>query len=213
MFIDKLIQRLRLKRRKKMFVSKTTLLGSNHIFGINSIVSLLDGSSKEDIIISSDSWIHGILHSQNHGKIYFGKCTKIGVNSKILCTNSVYIDDYTAIADNTVICDNNNHPINPDFRLYMRTTGEYDDSRRWKHSDNAPIFIGKNCWIGTNVRIQKGVTIGDNSIIAACSVVTKNVPANCIAGGNPAKILKTDIDKIEAPISCKGYNEYVKNKQ
>ena len=124
------------------------------------------------------------MHSQNHGKIYFGKCTKIGVNSKILCTNSVYIDDYTAIADNTVICDNNNHPINPDFRLYMRTTGEHDDSRRWKHS-----------------------------IIAACSVVTKNVPANCIAGGNPAKILKTDIDKIEAPISCKGYNEYVKNKQ
>lgn len=124
MFINKLIQCLRLKRRKKMFVSKTTLLGSNHIFGINSIVSLLDGSSKEDIIISSDSWIHGILHSQNHGKIYFGKCTKIGVNSKILCTNSVYIDDYTAIADNTVICDNNNHPINPDFRLYMRTVHE-----------------------------------------------------------------------------------------
>ena len=50
MFIDKLIQRLRLKRRKKMFVSKTTLLGSNHIFGINSIFSLLDGSSKEDIM-------------------------------------------------------------------------------------------------------------------------------------------------------------------
>ena len=54
--------------------------------------------------------------------------------------------------------------------------------------------IGDDCWIGTNVRICKGVTIGDNSIVAACSVVTKDVPANCIVAGNPAKIVKTGID-------------------
>ena len=67
--------------------------------------------------------------------------------------------------------------------------------RMWKHSANAPIIIGENCWIGTNVRICKGVTIGDNSVIAACSVVTKDVPANCIVAGNPAKIVKSNIDK------------------
>lgn len=48
-----------------------------------------------------------------------------------------------------------------------------------------------------------------NSVIATCSGITKMFHP----GGNPAKVLKTDIDKLEAPTSCKGYNEYVKNKQ
>ena len=50
-------------------------------------------------------------------------------------------------------------------------------------------------WIGRNSIISKGVTIGENSIVAAGSVVTKDVPPNCIVGGNPAKVVKTDIDK------------------
>lgn len=57
--------------------------------------------------------------------------------------------------------------------------------------------------------IQKGVTIGDNSIVAANSVVTKDVPSNSIAAGNPARIVKTDIDKIPAPTSCAGFNAYM----
>lgn len=207
MLISSIINKLQLKRRRKMFKARATIKGENHIFGASSQIHLQKGSEKSDVIISDNVWIHGILISQNHGKIYFGKCSKLGVNCKIQCVNNVYIGDYTAIADNTTISDNNNHPISPDFRLYMRTTGEYDDARGWIHSDNAPIHIGKNCWIGTNVRIQKGVTIGDNSIVAACSVVTKDIPANCIAAGNPAKIVKTDIDKIPAPTTCKGYNE------
>ena len=122
--------------------------------------------------------------------------SKIGPTTKILCVNKVIIGAYTAVADNTTICDNNNHPVSPSFRKQMRLTPIGDDMRRWKHSANAPIIIGENCWIGTNVRICKGVTIGDNSIVAACSVVTKDVPANCIVAGNPARIVKTDIDKL-----------------
>lgn len=80
------------------------------------------------------------------------------------------------------------------------------------HSANAPIAIGRNCWIGQNARIQKGVTIGDNSIIAANSVVTKDVPANAIAAGNPAKIVKTDIDQIPAPTTYEPYNEFIKKR-
>ena len=49
-------------------------------------------------------------------------------------------------------------------------------------------IIGENCWIGANVRICKGVTIGDNSVVAACSVVTKDVPANCIVAGNHTEL-------------------------
>jgi acetyltransferase-like isoleucine patch superfamily enzyme len=54
----------------------------------------------------------------------------------------------------------------------------------------APIVIGKNVWIGANATVTPGVTIGDNAVIAAGAVVTKDVPANTIAGGVPAKIIK-----------------------
>jgi acetyltransferase-like isoleucine patch superfamily enzyme len=54
----------------------------------------------------------------------------------------------------------------------------------------APIKIGNNVWLGDKVSIMKGVTIGDNVIIGANSVVTKDIPANCIAAGIPAKVIK-----------------------
>ena len=74
------------------------------------------------------------------------------------------------------------------------------------------ITIGNNCWIGQNVRIQKGVTIGDNSVIGACSVVTKSIPANCVAVGIPAKVVKTDIDQLPLPTTCEEFNEYLQKK-
>ena len=62
------------------------------------------------------------------------------------------------------------------------------EKRHMLHS--APIRIGKRVWIGSNAVITKGVTIGDNSVIAAGAVVTKDIPANVVAGGVPAKVIK-----------------------
>ncbi len=60
-----------------------------------------------------------------------------------------------------------------------------------------PVYIGKNVWLGGDVKILAGVTIGDNAIVGAGSVVTKDVPPNVIAAGNPCKVLRkiTDADK------------------
>ena len=55
----------------------------------------------------------------------------------------------------------------------------------------APIVLGRNVWVGSNATILQGVTIGDNAIIAAGAVVTKNVAANTIVGGVPAKFIKS----------------------
>ncbi len=73
------------------------------------------------------------------------------------------------------------HDINPNNRTTMHP---------------APITLQKNVWIGSDSTILKGVTIGENSIIGAGSVVVKDIPPNCIAAGNPCKILKYIDDNI-----------------
>ena len=77
---------------------------------------------------------------------------------------------------------------------YTRITGgvlilAHDACRRLK----VDTYIGKNCFIGTRSIILPGIKIGDNVVIGAGSVVTKDVPSNCIVAGNPAKIIRSDV--------------------
>ncbi len=195
MLLKKIINYLLYQRAKRIVCNNATLVGSNHHFSPKSRVELRDGAKKANVVLMDNCWPEGQITVQHQGVVIMHEYSKIGHTTQISCVNRIEIGAYTAIADNTTICDNNNHPISPDFRKKMRLTPVGDDMRMWKHSANAPIIIGENCWIGTNVRICKGVTIGDNSVVAACSVVTKNVPANCIVAGNPAKIVRTGIDQ------------------
>ena len=213
MNFKKIIHKLRKNRITKEIIGKVTLVGNIPEITEGTTINLQKGSSKNDIIIHNNVMLLDCtIISTCSGKVKIGNYVKIGQNSKLYAVERIEIGDYTAIATDVTIVDNNNHPVNPEFRQYMRTTSHNSDARAWKHSDHKPVIIGNNCWIGANVRIQKGVTIGDNSIIAACSVVTKDVPANCIAAGNPAKIVKTDIDKIPAPTSCKEFNDFIANR-
>ena len=67
--------------------------------------------------------------------------------------------------------------------------GSDDVSFRTVQHDSAPVVIGCNVWVGAHVTITKGVTIGDNAIIAAGAVVTRDIPAGAIAGGVPARVI------------------------
>ena len=71
---------------------------------------------------------------------------------------------------------------------FISSNHSLDD--RSKHESNHPIYVGKNCWVGSGSIILPGVHLGDNSVIGAGSVVTKSVEANTIVAGNPAKILR-----------------------
>lgn len=212
MIVSRLINKVLLKRKKKQLLSKAIVAkNQDELFCKRaSTITLVDGSTPNDIIIGNKVWMWGSLNSQSGGKIVLGDFFKIGSGSVINSVDSVVIGNYSALAENVHITDNNNHPVNPSYRKYMRINGD-DESRLWKHSAHAPVVIGENCWIGRNVSIMKGVTIGDNCVIAANSVVTKSIPANCIAAGNPAKVVKTNIEEIPAPTSCEGYNEYLKH--
>jgi len=175
---------------------KVTIMGEGVRFYKSTHIALLEGASPRNIHIGAHARIHGTLSACANGIIEMGVDSKIGPGSQIRCVNKVVIGDYSAMATNCVIVDNNNHPVNPQDRLIMRKTPSGSWERSWKNSDNAPIIIGCNVWIGENVRICKGVTIGDGAVIAANAVVTKDVPSNAVAAGNPAKIVKTDIDLL-----------------
>ena len=153
-------------------------------------VIFADGSCRDDVELWDNVTLYGILSSQSHGKIIMGDNTRLGRGSIIRSVDKVVIGSYTAIADNVVITDNGNHPIDPVFRRKMKLDSLDGDMRMWKHSEHAPVIIGENVWVGENSRIQRGVTIGDNAIVAAGAIVTKDVPANSIVAGIPAKVIK-----------------------
>ena len=98
----------------------------------------------------------------------------INRHAKIRCFNHIQIGNDVTISENVVMWDTDAHAVMREE--YVKTT---------------PIVIGDRVWIGTNVIILKGVTIGNNVVIGAESVVNKNVPSNCLAAGNLAKVIRT----------------------
>lgn len=95
----------------------------------------------------------------------------------------IYVGDNVFIGPNVTLCAGT-HPISPKLR---KKSAQY----------NKAIHIGNNVWLGGNVFVMPGVTIGDNSIIGASSVVTKDIPANVIAVGNPCRVLRSITEKDE----------------
>ena len=106
--------------------------------------------------------------------IHLGKNVFINAGCRFQDQGGIYIGDGTFIGHNVILA-TLNHDLNPNTRADMYPK---------------PIHIGKKVWIGSGAIVLPGVSIGDNSVIAAGSVVTKNVPENVVYGGNPAKFIK-----------------------
>ena len=107
---------------------------------------------------------------------HFGK--SIYANYGLTCVDDthIYIGDYTMFGPNVTIA-TAGHPILPELR---QKGLQY----------NMQVHIGKNCWIGAGAIIMPGVTIGDNVVIGAGSVVTKDIPSNVVAVGNPCRVMR-----------------------
>ncbi len=132
---------------------------------------------KENVTIASNCSISA-REKQGNGSFYIGKNSNIGDNTIIDLVDDVIIEDDVAIG--------------PNCTLYTHDHDYSDKSlASWKGEiHKGKISIKKGAWIGSNVTILPGVVIGERSVIAAGSVLTKSVPSNCIYGGIPAKFIK-----------------------
>lgn len=127
--------------------------------------------------IGEDCYIEPPLHSNWGGKhVHFGKNVYANFGLTLVDDTHIYVGDYTMFAPHVTLA-TAGHPILPELR-----------EKAYQY--NAPIHIGRNCWLGTGVIVLPGITIGDNSVIGAGSVVTKDIPANVVAYGNPCKVIR-----------------------
>ena len=127
--------------------------------------------------IGEDCYIEPPLHTNWGGRhVHFGRNVYANFNLTLVDDTHIYIGDYTMLGPNVVIA-TAGHPLLPELR-------------EQGYQYNAPVRVGRNCWIGAGVVIVPGVNIGDNAVIGAGSIVTKDVPANCLAVGNPCRVLR-----------------------
>lgn len=124
-----------------------------------------------------NAYIQAPYHAMWGGRhVHLGKNVYVNFNATFVDDAQIYIGDNTMIAPNVTIIAAS-HPISP----RLRAEG---------YGCNKPVYIGENVWIASNVTILPGVHIGDNSVIGAASVVTKDIPPNVLAVGSPARILR-----------------------
>ena len=102
--------------------------------------------------------------------------------------NHVYANFNLTIADDTYVTIGDNTMIGPNVTMSSAAHPILPELRKHGYQYNLPIKIGSNCWLGAGVIILPGVTIGDNSVIGAGAVVTRNIPANVVAMGIPAQV-------------------------
>lgn len=127
--------------------------------------------------VGEGTYIESPLYANFGGKhVHLGKFVYSNFNLTLVDDTHIYIGDYTMIGPNVTIA-TAGHPVLPELR---RQGMQY----------NIPVRIGSNCWLGAGVMVMPGVTIGDNTVIGAGSVVTRDIPANVVAAGTPCRVMR-----------------------
>lgn len=120
--------------------------------------------------------------------IHIGNNVIININCTFVDSTKIEIGNNTLIASNVQLY-TATHPVNPYERLIDGWSPIQGGA--FFRTSVMPIKIGQNVWIGGGAIVLPGVTIGDNTVIGAGSIVNKDIPANCVAVGNPCKVIKS----------------------
>ncbi len=133
--------------------------------------------------VGENCYIEPPLRANWGRNTHLGNNVYANFNLTLVDDTHIYIGDSVMIGPNVTIA-TAGHPIDPDLR---RDVAQF----------NIPVTIGNNVWLGAHVVVLPGVTIGENTVIGAGSIVTKDIPANVVAVGNPCRVLRpiTEHDK------------------
>ena len=127
--------------------------------------------------IGEDCYIEPPLYSNWGGRhVHFGSGIYANFGLTLVDDTYIYVGDHSMFGPHVTIA-TAGHPVLPALR---------EQGLQY----NMPVHIGRNCWIGAGAVILPGVTVGDNTVIGAGSVVTKDIPANVVAAGNPCRVLR-----------------------
>lgn len=127
--------------------------------------------------IGENCYIESPFHANFGGRhVHFGRNVYANFNLTCVDDTHIYVGDYTMFGPNVTIA-TAGHPVLPELR-------------EQGYQYNAPVRIGKNCWIGAGAILLPGITVGDNVVVGAGSVVTKDLPDNVVAVGNPCRVLR-----------------------
>lgn len=127
--------------------------------------------------IGDGCYIEPPFHANWGGRhVHFGNHVYANFNLTLVDDTHIYIGSHTMIGPGVIIA-TAGHPVLPILR-------------EQEYQYNAPIHIGSNCWLGAGVIVLPGVTIGDNTVIGAGSVVTKDIPSDVVAVGAPCRVMR-----------------------
>ena len=149
------------------------------------------------VSIGEGSVVNGTLVIENkEGRIEIGQNSFIA-SSTLISINKITVGNQVMISWGCTVMDNDAHSLNwndrqDDVMLWKKGLDEnkIGHYKNWNNVDSEPIMIGNNAWIGFNVIILKGVKVGEGAVVAAGSVVTKDVAPYTLVGGNPARFIK-----------------------
>lgn len=194
----------KLKKLLNLFSDKTNEpykpnkldIDKSALFSIQSL-SIRHSNNSNSLTIGRNSVVKGqFVFEKPTGTIQIGNNTFIG-GGQFICTEKISIGDDVMLSWGCTVIDTNSHSIYWEQRkddvldwkkgIEENTIGKY---KNWDNVESSAITIKDKAWVGFNVIILKGVTIGERSVIGAGSVVTTDIPDDCIAVGNPAKVIK-----------------------
>ena len=142
-----------------------------------------EGEKREALLkemfaeLGENCYIEPPLRSNWGGRhVHFSKNVYANFNLTLVDDTHIYVGDYTMIGPNVTLA-TAGHPILPALREEV-------------YQFNLPVRIGRNCWLGAGVIVLPGITIGDNTVVGAGSVVTRDLPSGVVAAGNPCRVLR-----------------------
>ncbi|MFN0290511.1 acyltransferase [Pedobacter helvus] len=188
-----LIAKYRLYKQKQHYE-----IGSSHLFDGFRLILYHPIPNKKYLYVGDDTILDcKVIFESNEGTVTIGNRSYIG-DSTIICRSEVVFEDNIFVAWGCCFYDHNSHSI--DYRERenditqqlkdFRSGHLFIKNKNWDVVSSKPIRVRSNAWIGMNSIILKGVTIGEGAVVAAGSVVTKDVAPWTIVGGNPAIFIK-----------------------